>query len=263
VDDKRSALARLFYELGKAYVLAGNRALNVKKRQSVAAASRPRPVRGAEADARRVMREVEDLSAANARSQAPPTGSALLLRRSKQLFGTSRRESGVLTRARRFLEEALALDPALDEARLYLGFQHAVVGRPDRARLQFRKVYLQGRRPVHRLMAVQSLGKLHAETGDYRRAIDCYEEVVQSDHARDGGEPGLFPSFLNLAVNYAKAGLAEKAIAQFAGLVRRFPERREQIRGLLARKTGFQALLAQDTSLKQDLVARAPALFAA
>jgi tetratricopeptide (TPR) repeat protein len=259
VDEKRAALARLFYEVGKAYVLAGNRALQERRQQSLAVASQPLPIRGTEARARRVLRDAEQLGAAGGR----PSGSTLLLKRSRQLFahGPDRRSAGALTKGRRFLEEALALDEALDEARLYLGFHHAVVGRPDRARVQLRKVYLQGADPVHKLMALQSLGKLHSEGGDYRRAIDCYEEVVKSEEA--GRAPGLFPSFLNLAVNYAKAGDADKSVELFASLAGRFEERRDQIRELLARKIGFQAILERNTAFKRDLLARAPALFAA
>ena len=114
---------------------------------------------------------------------------------------------------------------------------------------------------MHRLFAAQSLGRLHAEGGDYRRAIECYEEVVQSTEAHE--EPGLFPSFLNLAVNYAKVGESEKSIEGFSQLVGRFPDKHDQIRELLARKTTFQALLDNNDTLKQDLLARAPALFAA
>jgi len=258
VDDKRSALARLFYELGKAYVLAGNRGLSARRRQSVAVHGRTQPIRSTEARARRTLREAEQLGQAGG---VPASSSSLLMRRSRELFTPSLRDDGALARGRQFLEEALALDEHLDEARLYLGFSHAVAGRPDRARLQFRKVCREARNPVHRLMAVQSLGRLHAEDGDYRRAIECYEEVVLAERA--GQEPGLFPSFLNLAVNYAKVGRVHDAVARFVDLVDRFPERRAQVRELLTRKGTFQDLLERDHSLKQDLLAKAPALFAA
>jgi tetratricopeptide (TPR) repeat protein len=257
VEEKRQALARLFYEIGKAYVLTGNRALQESRRQSVAYTAPSRSIRGSEVEARQVLRDAEKLGAAGQHASS----TTILLRRSRQLFGSQGRGASALTKGQRFLEEAIALDPALDEARIYLGFRHAVVGRPDRARIQFRKVYLTGRTPLHKLLAAQSLGRLHAEAGDYRRAIECYEEVVRSTQAIE--EPGLFPSFLNLAVNYAKVGDSEKSIEGFSQLVGRFPEKRDQIRELLARKVTFQALLEQNLTLKQDLLARAPALFAA
>ena len=265
VEEKRGALARLFYEIGKAYALAGNRALQEKRRQSVAYASRPLPLRGTEARARRELKDAEALESQidqrHEGAQSLRTGSGLLLRRSRQLFGPSRRGSAALTRARRFLEEALALDASLDEARLYLGFRHAVVGRPDRARIQFRKVSLEGRTPLLRLLAIQSIGRLYAEGGDYRRAIECYEEVVRSGEASETAE--LFPAFLNLAVNYAKAGQVDKSTETFVDIARLFSDRLPKIRELLARKTYFQALLDKNLSLKSTLASRAPALFAA
>jgi len=257
VAEKRQALARLFLEVGKAYVLTGNKVLQESRQQPVAYASPARSIRGTEAEARTVLRDAEKLSAAGQHASS----TTMLLRKSRQLFGSQGRGASALTKGQRFLEEALALDPALDEARIYLGFRHAVAGRPDRARVQFRKVYLQGKTPTHRLLAAQSLGRLHAEAGDYRRAIECYEEVVQSTEAL--ASPSLFPSFLNLAVNYAKVGETEKSIDGFSKLVSRFPEKQDQIRTLLARKVTFQALLEQNTTLKQDLLAGAPALFAA
>ncbi len=259
VDEKRQSLARLFYEIGKAYALAGNRALGEKRRQSVAHTSRPLPMRSTEAKARRELKEAEALDGMGGER----SGTGLLFRRSRQLFGSPRRGSATLTRARRFLEEALALDPTLDEARLYLGFRHATVGRADRARIQFRKVYLEGRTTLLKLQAVQALGRLHAEGGDYRRAIECYEEVVSSASNDGDVEAGLFPSFLNLAVNYAKAGEIEKSVETFADLAGRFPARLPQIRDLLSRKSYFQALLDQNITMKQTLASRAPALFAA
>ena len=265
VEEKREALARLFYEIGKAYALAGNRALQEKRRQSVAYASRPLSLRGTEARARRELKNVEALEMQmdqkHEGAQALRAGSGLLLRRSRQLFGSSRRGSAALTRARRFLEESLALDSTLDEARLYLGFRHAVVGRPDRARIQFRKVHLEGRTSLLRLLASQSLGRLYAEGGDYHRAIECYEEVVSSGEALEAAE--LFPSFLNLAVNYAKAGQVDKSTETFVDIARLFSDRLPRIRELLARKTFFQALLDKNLTLKWTLASRAPALFAA
>jgi tetratricopeptide (TPR) repeat protein len=265
VEEKRETLARLFYEIGKAYALAGNRALQEKRRHSVAHASQPLPIRGTEARARRELKDAEALERQVNRDGAHGrrSGTGLLLRRSRQLFGSPRRGSATLTRARRFLEESLALDESLDEARLYLGFRHAVVGRPDRARIQFRKVYLEGRTSLLRLLGAQALGRLHAESGDYRRAIECYEEVVGSSDANAKEAAELFPSFLNLAVNYAKAGDIDKSVDTFSDLARRFPERLPQIRDLLSRKTFFQALLNQNFTLKRTLASRAPTLFAA
>ena len=264
VDEHSEQLSVLFYELGKAYAFTANRALEERERQSVLGAKRAMAIRGGEAKARRLLREAEDIERVGEHRR--PSGS--LFRGSRQLFaerGDAHGASGpvktAMLRARRFLEEALALQPERDEARLWLGFVHALQGRHDRARLEFRRVYLDGQRTVHRLMALQSLGKLHSVEGDYRRAAECFAEVVAYQGSES--EPGLFASFLNLPVNCAKAGLRDESVSHFADLTRRFPARVAQIRGLLARKTHFQRLLTHDPRLHADLSRSVPALFAA
>lgn len=259
LSEKRQALARLFYEVGKAYVVLANKALGERRRQSVLASTPAAPLRTTEARARRLLREAEAVSGL---SRAAPVGTTQLFRRSRQLFGADQgSESAALRRGRRFLEGALALAPDLHDARLWLGFQHALAGRSDRARLQFRKVQREAGDARHRLFALQALGKLHAEEGDYRRAIECYEAVVGDEQA--AREPGLFPSFLNLAVNHAKAGRAADAARLFADVVRRFPDRLGQVRALLERKPVFRALLERDAALRRALADEVPLLFAA
>lgn len=261
VDEHSEQLSALFYELGKAYAFTANRALEERERQSVLGAKRAIAIRGGEARARRLLRQAEDVERMGEHRR--PSGS--LFRGSRQLFAERGGAAGpvatAMLRARRFLEEALALQPERDEARLWLGFVHALQGRHDRARLEFRRVYLDGQRIVHRLMALQSLGKLHSVEGDYRRAAECFREVVAYEGAEV--EPGLFASFLNLPVNCAKAGLHQESVSHFADLTRRFPARVAQIRGLLARKSHFQHLLTHDPRLHADLSRHVPSLFAA
>jgi len=258
VEDKRETLARLFYELGKSYVLEANTTLG-ERRQSVVTLTAPKPIRSAHASARRTLREAEDLEAAQpGRSR----GATSLFRRSRRLFDTSRSaDVGALTKGRRFLEEALAIEPGLEAARLYLGFQFFVSGRLDRARIQFRKVYLESRDPVRRLMAMQGLGKVHMKSGDYRRAVECYAEVVSSEHSR--GEPRLLMSYVDLAVSCAHAGWVGESVDHFSDLVRRFPSRLPQIRGLLSGYRDFRSVLEKDPPFRQSLRQRVPALFAA
>jgi len=259
LEEKREGLARLFYELGKAYVIAGNKDLGERERASLEHCAPPREIRGAESRARALLREAEDLAVlAPAGARRTPA----LFRRSRQLFARARTaRSGALDRGRRFLEEALAVDAGLDEARLYLGFMYSLVGRPDRARVLFRRVHARGRTALLRLMALQSLGLVYDNAGDHRQAARCFAEVVASDEAL--GEAGLFPSFVNLPVSCAKAGLVDESVEHFVGLAERFPRRLAQIRGLLSRKRYFAATLERNDALRDDLRRRVPALFAA
>jgi len=259
VYDKRAELARLFYELGKAYVLLANQSIEGRAQRSVLPVAAPVDIRAASERGRRVALEGEELNAAGGEADRD---SGSLFRRSRQLFqSASRAGSGALTTGRRLLEQALVIQPGLDEARLYLGFQHLLGGRNDRARVEFRRVYRDGAHPVHRMMALQFLGNVHASTGDYARAIECYEEVVSS--GADAREPRLFTSLLNLAVVCAKAGLPERSVQHFTEFVARFPARIDQARTLLSRKETFAAVLRRQSGLHEQLRCQVPALFAA
>jgi tetratricopeptide (TPR) repeat protein len=260
IEEKRDELARLFYELGKAYVLAGNRALTDRNHRLVESVKRPVDIRSAVAQGRRVAREAEQLCAARREDGHAESGS--LFRRSRRLFSSSARAgSGALANGQRLLREALALRPGFDEARLYLGFHHLAAGRQDRARLEFRRVYRTSRDPVHRMMALQFLGNVYSSTGDYRRAIECYEQVVSSELDQPQLELHFLHSLLNLAVSCAKAGLVGRCVQAFSDLVSRFPSRTEQARQLLGTKQNFVALLQRESDLRETLCRRVPALF--
>jgi tetratricopeptide (TPR) repeat protein len=262
LEDKREELARLFYELGKAYVLKGNQAAARNPRRSVLTVSQPVDIRSATDRGRRLTREGTALCEANARTEGDVRVSASLFQRSRRMFGSSARAgSGAFANGHRLLQEALVLRPDFDEARLYLGFHHLVTGRHDRARIEFRRVYRVGKDPVHKMMALQFLGNVYSTLGDYPRAIDCYQEVVTSGLVET--EPRLFTALVNLAVNCAKAGLETRCIDLFTDLVTRFPAQVAQARALLSRKEGFAALLQRESNLHETLRHHVPALFAA
>lgn len=260
--DKRQDLARLLYELGKAYVLSGNDASAANRRRSVFAINRPVDVRSAVERGRRLAREGEALATAPEADAPAHRASGSLFRRSRRLFvAPVRAGAGSLANGHRLLLEALQIRPDFDEARLYLGFHHMLVGRHDRARVEFRRVYRHGQDPVHRMMALQFLGNVYSSGGDYKRAIECYEEVVASGLI--DVEPRFFTSLVNLAVSCAKAGLGDRCIQSFTDLVARFPSRVEHVRALLARKQAFLDLLARKTDLHDSLRREVPGLFAA
>ena len=259
VGDKRSELARLFYELGKAYVLLANQSREGRPQRSVLAVTPPVDIRATSDRGRRVAQEGEGLTAA---SGDPDRESGSLFRRSRRLFqSASRAGAGELVTGRRLLEQALLIRPEFDEARLYLGFHHMLAGRNDRARVEFRRVYREGQDVVHRMMALQFLGNVHASAGDYGRAIECFEEVVAS--GVDTREPRLFTSLPNLAVVSAKAGHGSRSIRHFTEFVVRFPARIDQARALLSRKETFAAVLRRESDLHDQLRRHVPALFAA
>jgi len=255
-DDEWASLARVFYELGKAYVLEANKRLPGNSRREVRVERDPTDIRRGEAKVRRHLARYDELSGSGAES---PRG-ALFRSRSRRLLGPAAAAPSMI-KGRRFLEEALALDPDLDEARIYLGFQLLISGRPDRARVEFRRVVNQGGDPVLKLMATQWLGNLHVNTGRFGEAVRCYEQVVASERAPS--EPKLFSAFVNLPVTCAHMGRPDEAITHFNTLVQTFPDRITQIRKHLAGMEAFRLLLADDKALGSELRDRVPLLFAA
>ena len=96
---------------------------------------------------------------------------------------------------------------------------------------------------------------------DYARAIECYQEVVESGLVET--EPRFFTSLVNLAVSCAKAGYGARCVELFADVASRFPARLDQVRALLSRKESFLALLQSQAALHDALRRQVPALFAA
>ncbi len=262
VAERRSDLARLFYEVGKAIVLQANDRQAAARRRWVDPLQRPVSPRAALARGRDVAKEGTDLCASAESSSRPIRASASLFRRTRGLLrDDGDRAPATLLRGRRFLLAALALKHDLDEARIYLGFEQMVSGRHDRARLEFRRVYREACDPLHRLMALQFIGNLHALAGDHARAIDCYREVIANDLART--EPRFFVAFVNLAMNCAKAGLRQDCVRHFADMVQVLPGQVASARALLSRATHFRALLDREHGLRDELSRVVPALFAA
>jgi tetratricopeptide (TPR) repeat protein len=216
---------------------------------------RPRDIRKSEAEARRVLFKHDDLSRAGGHG-----GKAGVFTRSRELFTSSDKgRSTALSKSRAFLEESLALDETLDEARLYLGLHFMLLGHAGRAASQFDRVHLKGRSELLRLMGLQGLGKLHEDRGDYRSAVECYTDVISRVPAEDA--PKLLQSFVNLPVSCAKAGMVAESVEHFSALVDRFPRKVSQIQNIILKKLTFQAVLDADADLKHNLRQNVPALF--
>lgn len=253
-NDKKESLARLFYEIGKAYVLLANRSQPTDREIQVRC-SRPRDVRKSEAEARRVMFKHDDLAAAGNHGEQGG-----VFRRSRKLFAASGKgRAAAFAKGKAFLEEALALDDTVDEARLYLGLHFMMLGHAGRAVTQFERVHQKGRTELLRLMGLQGLGKLHEDRGDYRSAVECYAEVISRASATDAIR--LLQSFVNLPVSCAKAGMVEESVEHFSALVDRFPAKLAQIQSLISKKQTFQAVLGANAEFHNDLCQNVPALF--
>ncbi len=178
--DKREELARLLYELGKAYVLAGNEAAAAPRRRSVLPVKRPVDVRSAVERGRRLAREGEALSGTPEADAPVVRASGSLFRRSRRLFvAPVRAGAGALANGNRLLLEALAIRPDFDEARLYLGFHHMLVGRLDRATAFSHPPVGLGRMPLFDHLLPHHLAQFLRQSPDFFRELSpCGNPLV-------------------------------------------------------------------------------------
>lgn len=254
LGDKREALVRLFYELGKAYVLVGGR--HRTRQRDVIMQRQPVDIRRAMREGRALTQQGEALQRA-----AGVRDGHSLFRRSRQLFDACRAGHGALANGRRLLGEVLRLEPTHDDARFYLGMYHSWTDRDDLARREFGTIYVKSPSPVMRMMALQYIGMLHTWAYDHEGAIRCFEEVVQS--GIEGEDSRMYIARFNLAVSCTKARRLDTATTRFRELADRYPQRVAQLRDYLARDVELVRLLQREPDLVAHLRQEVPALFAA
>lgn len=251
LQEKVEKLANVCYELGKAYVLAGSGRAGahiLRKR----AMSIPR----LKSHGRLLSHETAKL-AAHAGVSSP-----LGLPKRRGLFekplavGNRALETG-----RGYLEAALKINRNYHEARLYLGFYFRSVGRTDMARQQLRHVLTLNPSPDLRLMALIWLGLSYSTERRYRKAIECFTEVLRSASSAADRKVRL-SALMNLAIFNAKLERYDDSIQYFGQLLRQFAREVDDVKRLLAEQHGFRDLLRARENFHQDLRKRYPMLFA-
>lgn len=243
-----SRLASIFYQLGKAYVLADHR-LDHRTRVFEEAV----PVEPARARARGFVDGVlssgrDDLGGVDWRG-------------ARGLFnGRLQQVTSPLEKGRCLLHEALEVDPTHEEARIYLAFLHASEGRTLQAAEEYRAVFRTALEERNRGHAAIQLGRLHDAEGNHRRALACFRWVRASGLV--GREPRFFFVDFNIGVQYAHVGDVERSLAAFRRLLDANPHRLEEISRLFASSCGLQTLVDTRREFFERLVAACPELFA-
>lgn len=256
-------LAELLYELGKAYFLAGN-----DSKLTIFLRKKARSIERTRAEARRLVKETGGVSAM---AGHPSRDARRALRRADQLFKTRkdapappRGRKGsrtALDNARRYLEEALILEPDLPKARYYLGLYFHRVDRPEEAMREYRRILeMKDVEPAIRAYALQAMGNAYCYRRNYREAIQCYEQIL--DENLVDGDARFFHVLVGLAMLYAKAGDFQRCKAVFDELVARYPQKLEDARRTLSQAEVFRALLEEQDQFRTELQERYPVLFA-
>ena len=242
-------LATIFYQLGKAYVLAGTdpgfRTRVFEKAAQVSSVQ----TRG---------RGFVDGVVASGRGQL---GGIDWMEARHMLNGRLERIESPLEKGRRLLEEALASDSEHEEARLYLAWLDAHEGKRIRAARAFRQIFRSSVCDENRAHAAVQLGKLLAEEGELKKAVACNRWIVASGLA-DRDQRFYFARF-NLGMYLVDLRQPERALRAFRELLDRHPARVPEIAQLFLRSPRTRALIDHQPGLAQALLDTCPELFTA
>jgi tetratricopeptide (TPR) repeat protein len=240
-------LATIFYQLGKAYVLAGadpGFRLRVFEKAAQVANLQARG------------RGFVDGVVASGRAQ--PGGIDWSEAR-HMLNGKLERIESPLEKGRRLLEEALGTDPAHEEARLYLAWLDAYEGKRIRAAATFRQVFRTSLSDENRGHAAVQLGKLLAEEGELAKAIACNRWIVAAGLA-DRDERFFFARF-NIGMYYATLRRPERSLRAFRELLDRHPGRVSEVAQLFLRSPKTRAAIDRQPGFAEALLRSCPELF--
>jgi tetratricopeptide (TPR) repeat protein len=242
-------LATVFYQLGKAYVLAGADPGFKTRIFEQAAEIGPAQTRG---------RGFVDGVLASGRGAA---GGIDWAEARHMLNGRLEKIESPLEKGRRLLEEALAADPGHEEARLYLAWLDAHEGKKLRAAQSFRQVFRSSLSHANRAHAAVQLGKLHAAEGEIRKAIACNRWIVAS--GLDRHDERFFFARFNIGLYYAELRDPERSLRALRELLDRHPGRVAEIAELFLRSPRARAMIDRQRGFAEALLARCPELFAA
>ncbi len=241
-------LATVFYQLGKAYVLAGAdpdfKTRIFEKAAQVGAVQ----TKG---------RGFVDGVLASGRGQA---GGIDWSSARHMLNGRLEKIESPLEKGRRLLEEAIGADPAHEEARLYLAWLDAHEGKKIRAAEGFRQIFRTSMNDENRAHAAVQLGKLYAEEGAIRKAIACNRWITLSGLA-DRDERFFFARF-NIGLYYADLRDPARSLRAFRELLDHHPKRLAEVTELFLRSPRTRAVIDHQPGFAEALLRTCPELFA-
>jgi len=240
-------LATIFYQLGKAYVLAS---IDSGYRERVFEAVVP--VESGQTRGRGFV----DGVLLNGKGEI---GGLDWQRARAMLNGRLERIESPLEKGRRLLEEAIATDPSHEEARLYLAFLHGHEGKRIRAAEEYRELFSTAISDTNRGHAAIQLGRLHSAEKDYRKAIACWRWVTMSGLA--DRDERFFVARFNLGMVYGLARNQRRSLAYFRELLDRHPGRAGEVAGLFARSPRLREAIDAQRGFGEALVRTCPELF--
>lgn len=240
-------LATVFYQLGKAYVIA---AIDPGYRERLFEAAVP--VETAQSRGRGFV----DGVLLNGKERA---GGLDWQRARSMLNGRLERIESPIEKGRRLLEEAVASDPSHEEAQLYLAFLHGHEGRRVTAAEAYRQIFNSAVDEINRGHAAIQLGRLHSAEQNYKKAIACWRWVTISGLA--DLDSRFFVARFNLGMVYALQGNQRRSLAYFRELLDRNPERAGEVADLFARSPKLRTAIDSRVGFAEELMKTCPELF--
>ena len=242
----RQRLSKILYELGRCFVLTG-----LSPDFSREVAKEPVPLPDVAMRGKILLDEV-------ARSEAGAHGPEWVC--AKELFDAQLRSPDEnLSKGQRLLSECLSLEPAIHEARIYLGLVHYVRGQRLMSRKQFAAVLADATDPVLRGYALLNLGNLHLDEGDCEGAVRLLLELVESGAVLK--QPRMtITAFFNLGLAYGLQGHFSDCVHWFGRLHEETPHRRAWVAKELGRRSQFLHLIRSNPEARV-VAERFPAWF--
>lgn len=240
-------LATVFYQLGKAYVLA---AIDPGYRERVFESTVP------VGDVQTRGRGFVDGVLLDGKAQA---GGLDWKRARAMLNGKLEKIELPLEKGRRLLEEAIATDPSHEEAQLYLAFLHGHEGKRLTAAEEYRRIFQTAMSPANRGHAAIQLGRLHSSEKNYRKAIACWRWVTISGLADE--DDRFFVARFNLGMVYALTRNRARSLGYFRTLLDHHPDRTAEVAELFSRSPRLREAIDAQPGFAEALVAAVPELF--
>ena len=250
--DLKHRLATIFYQLGKAYALAGIDFDAFRERIFEAAV----PVDPTKSHGRGFVDGI--LMGAPATSDAD---SEVNWHRARHLLnGKLDKIEEPLEKGRRLLQEALTIDGDHEEARHYLALIHKKEGRSLRAADGFRDLFDTALSPENRIHAAINLGRVYFDERDFKRALTFWRWTLMFGGAAT--DDRFWVVRFNVALACIHQGRGMRAVHSLRALLDHFPHRAGEIAQALAGASPeLRAVLDSQPAVTRALVEGCPELF--
>lgn len=240
-------LATVFYQLGKAYVLAS---IDPGYRERVFETAVP------VGDVQTRGRGFVDGVLLDGKVRA---GGLDWKRARAMLNGKLEKIESPLEKGRRLLEEAISTDSSHEEAQLYLAFLHGHEGKRLTAAEEYRRIFQTAMSPANRGHAAIQLGRLHSSEKNYKKAIACWRWVTISGLADE--DDRFFVARFNLGMVYALTRNRARSLGYFRSLLDHHPDRAAEVAELFSRSPRLREAIDAQPGFAEALVGAVPELF--